>query len=97
MLLLVFYNATMLIIHRRKSSDMSLDPEVSLTSDTASALLFNAGLLGGGVAGGGSVFEEVVMEMDKLSVEETRDLLISALFILKHLDTRKQQLLTGLA
>lgn len=69
---------------RRKPSDMSLDPEASLSSDAATALLFS-----GGTMGAGSVFEEVVMEMDKLSMEETRDLLVSALFVLKHLDTRE--------
>ena len=63
---------------------MSLDPEASLSSDVATALLFS-----GGAVGGGSVFEDVVMEMDKLSMEETRDLLVSALFVLKHLDTRE--------
>ena len=65
---------------------MSLENELSLTSDSASAQLFGSVGAGGGA---GSVFEEVVMEMDKLSVEETRDLLVSALFVLKHLDTRE--------
>ena len=64
---------------------MSIDQsELSLSSDTASALLFS-----GGVGAMGSGLEEVVMEMDKLSVEETRDLLVSLLFVLKHLDTRE--------
>ena len=57
--------------------------EISLTSDTASALLFTSG--GTGPKG----VDEVMLEMDKLNVEETRDLLISVLFVLKHLDTRK--------
>ncbi len=64
---------------------MSLDQsELSLSSDTASALLFSGGV---GIMGSG--LDEVVVEMDKLSVEETRDLLVSLLFVLKHLDTRE--------
>lgn len=63
---------------------MSLDQgELSLSSDAASTLLFSGG------TGGGSVLEEVVIEMDRLSMEETRDLLVSVLFVLKHLDTRE--------
>ena len=63
---------------------MSLEPsELSLSSDMASAVLFS------GVGAIGYGLEEVVMEMDKLSVEETRDLLVSLLFVLKHLDTRE--------
>ena len=73
------------LVCSRKSSEMSLEQsELSLTSDTASALLFSAGV---GAVGCG--LEEVVMEMDRLSVEETRDVLVSLLFVLKHLDTRK--------
>ena len=63
---------------------MSLEQsELSLSSDMASALLFSAGV---GAVGCG--LDDVVIEMDKLSVEETRDLLVSLLFVLKHLDTR---------
>ena len=31
--------------------------------------------------------EEVVVEMDKLNAQETRDILIAFLFVLKHLET----------
>lgn len=71
---------------------MSLDQaEFSITSDTASALLFG-GMMAGGSIGGSvatSKLEDIVMEMDRLGMEETRDLLVSALFVLKHLDTRE--------
>ena len=74
------------------SSEMSLDQaDLSLSSDTASALLFGGMMAGGSIGGGAatSKLEDIVMEMDRLGVEETRDLLISALFVLKHLDTRE--------
>lgn len=65
---------------------MSLDQtELSLSSDAASAFLFGSGT--GSIGRNG--LEEVAMEMDKLGVEETKDLLISALFVLKHLDPRE--------
>ena len=38
---------------------------------------------------GEGVDDSAMMEMDKLTVEETKDLLISTLFVLKHLDTRE--------
>ncbi len=79
------YRTNEVLFSSRKSSEMSLEAvELSLSSDMASALLFS-----GGVGAMGVGLEEVVMEMDKLSVEETRDLLISLLFVLKHLDTRE--------
>ena len=48
-------------------------------------------MFGGTYAGG---MDEV--EMDQLSVEESRDLLISALFVLKHLDLGKSPLIVFL-
>lgn len=64
---------------------MEQSEHLSLNSDTANTLMFS-GLIAGNSA---SVVDEVVIEMDRLSVGETRDLLISTLFVLKHLDSRK--------
>ena len=56
----------------RIDSEVSLDADTSLTSEGAAGL--------GGVPP--SALEQTLMEMDRLGVEETRDLLISVLFVL---------------
>ena len=63
----------------RINSEASLDADTSLTSDGAAGL--------GGVPP--TALEQTMMEMDRLGVEETRDLVVSVLFVLKHLDRSK--------